>query len=142
MLIVMSCNAQKAEIDRVIKVVQDMGFRAEPVPGGELTAIGVLGNKGLVDDTAIRDLPGVQEIIHVSRAYKLVARDFHPRGSIINVCGVDIGEGRRPVVIAGPCAVEGEEQIVKAALAVKAAAPIFYEGAPISREPDLTPFKG
>ncbi len=128
MLIVMSYNAQKTEIDRVIKVIHDMGFRAEPIPGSELTAIGVLGNKGRVDDTAIRDLPGVQEIIHVSRAYKLVARDFHPRGSIINVCGVAIGEGRRPVVIAGPCAVEGEEQIVKTALAVKAAGADFLRG--------------
>jgi 3-deoxy-7-phosphoheptulonate synthase len=128
MLIVMSYSATKAEIETVVKAVQDMGYRAEAIPGGERTAIGVLGNKGYVDDTIIRDLPGVQEVIHVSKAYKLSSRAFHPRSSVIDVCGVKIGEGYRPVVAAGPCAVEGEEQIIKTALAVKAAGADLLRG--------------
>jgi len=105
-----------------------MGYRAEPIPGGERTAIGVLGNKGYVDDALIQDLPGVQEVIHVSKAYKLASRAFHPQSSVIDVCGVKIGEGCRPVVAAGPCAVEGEEQIIKTALAVKAAGADLLRG--------------
>lgn len=128
MLIVMSYNATKAEIEKVVKAVQDMGYRAEPIPGGERTAIGVLGNEGYVDDAVVRDLSGVQEIIHVSKAYKLASRAFHPQSSVIDVCGVKIGEGCRPVVAAGPCAVEGEEQIIKTALAVKAAGADLLRG--------------
>ena len=128
MLIVMSYSANQGEIDMVVRAVQDMGYRAEPIPGGERTAIGVLGNEGYVDDSVIRDLPGVQEVIHVSKPYKLSSRAFHPQGSIIDVCGVKIGEGCRPVVVAGPCAVEGEEQIIKTALAVKAAGADMLRG--------------
>lgn len=58
MLIVMSYTATQAEIETVVKAVRDMGYRAEPIPGGERTAIGVLGNEGYVDDTVIRGLAG------------------------------------------------------------------------------------
>jgi len=119
MLIVMNHNATQAEIDTVVKTVQEMGFRAEPIPGSERTAIGVLGNHGFVDDTNILELPGVQQVIHVSKPYKLVSRDFHPEPTIVDVAGVKVGQGYRPVVVGGPCAVESEEQIVKTALFVK-----------------------
>ncbi len=119
MLIVMNHNAGQADIDKVIATVSEMGFTAAPIPGGERTAIGVLGNKGYVDDTKIRDLPGVQQAIHVSKPYKLVSRDFHPENTIVDVAGVKIGEGQRPVVVGGPCAVESEEQILKTARFVK-----------------------
>jgi 3-deoxy-7-phosphoheptulonate synthase len=128
MLIVMTYSATTAEIDEVVRIVREMGFRAEPIPGGERTAIGVLGNEGYVDDALIRDLPGVQEVIHVSKPYKLVSRAFHPESSVINVRGVKIGNGCRPIVAAGPCAVESEEQIVKTALAVKAAGADMLRG--------------
>src|SRR6266568_6829796 len=114
-------KAEKKQIDAVILAVENMGFKAAPIPGSERTAIGVLGNKGYVDDCKIRDLPGVQEVIHVSKPYKLVSRDFHPAATLVKVGGVTIGEGQRPAVAAGPCAVESEEQIMKTALAVKAA---------------------
>lgn len=119
MLIVMAHNATQADIDKVISTVSDMGFNAAPIPGSERTAIGVLGNKGYVDDTTIRDLPGVQQAIHVSKPYKLVSRDFHPEDTIVDVAGVKIGAGERPVVVGGPCAVESEEQILKTARFVK-----------------------
>jgi 3-deoxy-7-phosphoheptulonate synthase len=108
--------------------VERMGYSAVPIPGSERTAIGVLGNKGYVDDSTVRTLPGVKEVIHVSKPYKLVSRDFHPRNTIIKVAGIEIGTGRRPVVMAGPCAVESEEQIVKTARAVKAAGAEMLRG--------------
>ena len=128
MLIVMHHNAGKRQIEAVIKAVERMGFSAAPIPGSERTAIGVLGNKGYVDDAAVRDLPGVQEVIHVSKPYKLVSRDFHPRNTVVKAGGLEIGAGRRPVVMAGPCAVESEEQILRTARAVKAAGAQMLRG--------------
>ena len=102
MLIVMHHNAGRKQIETVIKAIEKMGLTAAPIPGSERTAIGVLGNKGYVDDVTIRDLAGVQQVIHVSKPYKLVSRDFHPRATVVRVAGVAIGEGERPVVAAGP----------------------------------------
>ena len=119
MLIVMNHNATQADVETIVKTVQDMGFRAEPIPGSERTAIGVIGNHGYVDDTKILELSGVQRVIHVSKPYKLVSRDFHPEDTIVDVAGVKVGQGCRPIVVGGPCAVESEEQIVKTALFVK-----------------------
>ncbi len=128
MLIVMNHNATQSEVDAVVKAVQDMGFRAEPIPGSERTAIGVLGNHGYVDDTNILELPGVQRVIHVSKPYKLVSRDFHPENTIVDVAGVKVGQGERPVMVAGPCAVESEEQIIRTALFVKKAGADMLRG--------------
>jgi 3-deoxy-7-phosphoheptulonate synthase len=119
MLIVMNHNASQADVDAISEVVKDMGFRAEPIPGSERIAIGVLGNHGYVDDSKILEMPGVQRVIHVSKPYKLVSRDFHPENTIVDVAGVKVGQGCRPVVVGGPCAVESEEQIVTTALFVK-----------------------
>lgn len=128
MLIVMNHTATEADINRVTAAIAQMGFTAAPIPGSERTAIGVLGNKGYVDDTNIRDLPGVQQTIHVSKPYKMVSRDFHPDNTIVDVAGVKIGEGERPVVVAGPCAVESEEQIMKTARFVKQAGADLLRG--------------
>ncbi|HEU0264433.1 MAG TPA: 3-deoxy-7-phosphoheptulonate synthase [Geobacterales bacterium] len=128
MLIVMNHTATPAEIEAVMVAVRAMGMRPEPIPGSERTAIGVLGNSGYVPDATIKDLPGVQQVIHVSKPYKLVSRDFHPADSRVMVGNVAIGEGCRPVVTAGPCAVEGEEQIMRTARAVKAAGADMLRG--------------
>ena len=128
MLIVMNHNATQAEVDAVTKAVADMGYTAAPIPGSERTAIGVLGNQGYVDDSKILELPGVQRVIHVSKPYKLVSRDFHPEDTIVDVAGIRVGEGCRPVVVAGPCAVESEEQIIRTALFVKKAGADMLRG--------------
>ncbi|AMV71458.1 3-deoxy-7-phosphoheptulonate synthase [Desulfuromonas carbonis] len=120
MLIVMDHSATPEQIQAVIETVTAAGLQAEPIPGSQRTAIGVLGNQGPVDDTAIRELPGVREIIHVSKPYKLVSRDFHPQPTVVEVGGVRIGDGARPVVIAGPCSIESEAQMLAAAQVVKA----------------------
>ena len=128
MLIVMHRNATQKQIGAVTAAVEKMGLTASPIPGSERTAIGVLGNKGYVDDISIRDLPGVKDVIHVSKPYKMVSRDFHPRPTIIKIGSVEIGEGRSPVIIAGPCAVESEDQIIRTARAVKAAGADLLRG--------------
>jgi 3-deoxy-7-phosphoheptulonate synthase len=127
-LIVMHSKATDKQIDAIIVAVKNMGLTAEPIPGSQRTAIGVLGNIGYIDDVTIRDLPGVKEVIHVTKPYKMVSRDFHPKGTVIKIGNVEIGEGKRPIVIAGPCAVESEEQIVKTAIAVKRMGADFLRG--------------
>ncbi|MDF1580236.1 MAG: 3-deoxy-7-phosphoheptulonate synthase [Desulfuromonadales bacterium] len=128
MLIVMHHSATAAQIDRVEKSVRAMGLRPEPIPGSLRTAIGVLGNQGYVDDSTIRDLPGVREVIHVSKPYKLVSRDFHPQATIVKVGAVDIGDNCPPVIMAGPCSIENEEQMRAAAVGVKAAGAHLLRG--------------
>ncbi len=119
MLIVMHHSATLEQVQAVTDAVELMGLRAEPIPGSLRTAIGVLGNQGYVDDTTIRELPGVREVIHVSKPYKLVSRDFHPEPTIVEVGDVKFGDGHPPVLIAGPCTVESEEQMMAAARLVK-----------------------
>jgi 3-deoxy-7-phosphoheptulonate synthase len=105
-----------------------MGLQASPIPGSERTAIGVLGNQGYVDDSTIRELPGVVECIHVSKPYKLVSRDFHPEATVVEVGPVKIGNGRPPVVMAGPCSIESEAQMLASARVVKAAGAQILRG--------------
>jgi len=128
MLIVMHHSATPEQIEAVIAAVEEMGLQAEPIPGSLRTAIGVLGNQGYVDDSTIRNLPGVRETIHVSKPYKLVSRDFHPEASVVEVGGVRFGAGETPVVIAGPCSIESEEQMLASARRVKAAGARMLRG--------------
>jgi 3-deoxy-7-phosphoheptulonate synthase len=127
-LIVMEQNASDENIRSVKKAVEAMGFSAESIPGSERTAIGVLGNEGYVEEARIRDLPGVREIIHVSKPYKLISRDFHPQATVVEVKGIRIGSGCQPVIMAGPCAIESEEQVLTAARAVKSAGASILRG--------------
>ena len=119
MLIVMDHHADQEQIDQVIAAVEALGLTAEPIPGSLRTAIGVLGNQGYVDDSTIRNLPGVRETIHVSKPYKMASRDFHPEPSVIDVAGVCFGGANKPVMIAGPCSIESGEQMLRAAEQVK-----------------------
>lgn len=128
MLIVMHHAASDEQVRAITNAVEAMGLTAQPIPGSERTAIGVLGNQGYVDDTSIRDMPGVREVIHVSKPYKLVSRDFHPEASVVEAGGVLFGKGQSPVVIAGPCSVESEAQMMAAAAMVKSSGAHMLRG--------------
>ncbi len=130
MLIVMDKGATEAEIAAVVAKIEGLGFSAQPMPGGQRVAIGILRNPGPVDPALFVDLPGVQEAIPVSRPYKLVSREMKREDTFVEL-GQDlkIGGGNF-VVIAGPCAVESEAQALIIARAVQAAgAQIFRGGA-------------
>jgi len=120
MLIVMHHNASDKDIEKVKKIIIEMGYKPVAIPGAERTAIGVIGNQGWVDDAPFRGIKGILEIIHVTKPYKLVSRDFHPHDTIIKLSDrIKIG-GKSPfLVIAGPCAVESREQIFKTAQFLK-----------------------
>jgi 3-deoxy-7-phosphoheptulonate synthase len=121
-------SATSAQIEAVNAAVKEMELRPEPIPGSQRTAIGVLGNQGYIDDSTIRNLPGVREVIHVSKPYKLVSRDFHPEPTIVKVGGVSVGGDQAPVVMAGPCSVESEAQMQASAKAVKQAGAQILRG--------------
>lgn len=120
MLVVMKAQAGPAEIARVCERIQILGFKPHIIPGEQRTAIGITGNSGPVNPAEFEHLPGVAEAIRVSKAYKLVSRETKPESTIVFVHGVPVG-GDELTLCGGPCAVEGRDQILAAAHAVKAA---------------------
>ncbi|HEV7702921.1 MAG TPA: 3-deoxy-7-phosphoheptulonate synthase, partial [Gemmatimonadaceae bacterium] len=121
MLVVMKHGATEAEVDAVVAVIEEMGYQARPMPGAQRTAVGLVGNDGRVDASRISALSGVVQVIHVTQPYKQVSREWRPENTIVTIApGVEVG-GNEVVIMAGPCSVESEEQIVLAAQQVKAA---------------------
>jgi len=127
MLIVMDKDASPAQIEAVVAKIEALGFAAQPMPGGERTAIGILRNPGPVDPALFLDMPGVIQAIPVSRPYKLVSREMKREDTIIALPGMELGRGRF-VIMAGPCAVESETQALAIARAVKAAGASIFRG--------------
>jgi 3-deoxy-7-phosphoheptulonate synthase len=128
MLVVMQSDATQSQIDTVCRVIGEMGYKAVPMPGGQRTAIGLVGNDGRVDDSQIVSLPGVGQVIHVSKPFKQVSREWKPETTHVSLApGVVVG-GSDVVVIAGPCSVESEQQIITAARAVRAAGATALRG--------------
>jgi 3-deoxy-7-phosphoheptulonate synthase len=119
MLILMKSATDEAAIALVCRAVEELGLVPHPIPGATRVAIGVTGNTGPVDETPIRGLPGVVDVIRVTKPYKLTSREMKPDDTVVEVGGVRIGE-QRPVVIAGPCSVETREQTIETAKRVKA----------------------
>lgn len=130
MLVVMRHDAAAEDIQRVVTVIEEMGYQARPMPGKQRTTVGLVGNDGRVDGSRLEALPGVAEIIHVTQPYKQVSREWKPESTVVRIGpGVAVG-GDDVVVMAGPCSVESEAQIVAAAQAVReAGATVLRAGA-------------
>jgi 3-deoxy-7-phosphoheptulonate synthase len=128
MLIVMQHGATAEEIRRVVAAIEEMGYQARPVPGKQRTAVGLVGNDGTVDTSRLEGLPGVREIIRVTPPYQQVSREWQSENTLIHLPGgVTIG-GDDVVVMAGPCSVESEAQILAAARAVREAGAVVLRG--------------
>ena len=128
MLIVMRHGATPEEVHKVVSVIEEMGYQARPMPGAQRTAVGLVGNDGRVDASRLEGLPGVQEVIHVSKPYKQVSREWKGEPTVVRLPGgVTVG-GTDVVAIAGPCSVETERQIVEAARLVKEAGAVILRG--------------
>ncbi len=128
MLIVMRHGATPDEVQKVVSVIEEMGYQARPMPGAQRTAVGLVGNDGRVDASRLEGLPGVQEVIHVSKPYKQVSREWKGEPTVVRLPGgVTVG-GLDVVAIAGPCSVETERQIVEAARLVKDAGAAILRG--------------
>src|SRR6476661_610119 len=128
MLIVMRHGAPEEDIRRVAETIEEMGYQARPMPGKQRTTVGLVGNDGRVDSSRLAALPGVQEVIHVSKPYKQVSREWKPESTVVQLAGgVSIG-GLDVVAIAGPCSVETEKQIIETARRVKDAGATILRG--------------
>ncbi|MFC1871093.1 3-deoxy-7-phosphoheptulonate synthase [Chloroflexota bacterium] len=129
MLIVMKNDATEAQVQAVIQEIADMGYRGIPMPGAQRTAVCIIGNKGPIEDSRFLALDGVKDTIRVTKPYKLVGRETHPEPTVITIGDIRIGDGK-PVIMAGPCAVESEEQALTIAHIVqRQGAQIFRGGA-------------
>jgi len=127
-LIVMRHGASEQEIQRVVAVIRDLGYEARLLPGAQRTAVGLVGNDGRVDASRLEGLPGVQDVIQVTKPYKQVSREWQPDPTVVRLPGgVSVG-GNEVVVIAGPCSVESEGQILEAARQVKEAGAVILRG--------------
>ncbi len=130
MLVVMRHGASEDEVRRVVAVIEEMGYQARPMPGKQRTSVGVVGNDGRVDSSRLAALSGVYEIIHVTKPYKQVSREWKAESTVVRLPGgVSVG-GDDVIVMAGPCSVENERQILTAATAVRdAGATVLRAGA-------------
>lgn len=129
MLVVMSRHATEEEIKKVVQQVQAMGLRPHPIPGAQRTAIGITGNEGEIDASLLESMPGVAEVIRVSKPYKLVSREVKEEDTIVRIGEVSIGD-KQVAIMAGPCAVENEKQTMQIAEVVhRSGAKIFRGGA-------------
>jgi 3-deoxy-7-phosphoheptulonate synthase len=127
MLIVMKNGASEAQTEAIVRVIQELGFQAHTMAGTSRTAIGITGNQSPIDSSRFETLPGVAEVIRVSKPYKLVTLDFQPQKTVVRVGDATIG-GDDLAIIAGPCAVESRAQALAIAQTVQKSGARFFRG--------------
>ena len=137
MIVVMEVGASDGDIAEVARRIESAGLKPHLSQGVQHTIIGVVGQIFPELKDMLETMPGVDEIILVSKPYKLTSREFHPQDTIIKVGGLAIG-GKDIVVMAGPCAVESEEQLMATAKAVKAAGATILRGGAF--KPSTSPY--
>ena len=119
MIIVMSHLASPPQVDAVVERVREIGLRPELSLGEDRAVIGVIGSNAYAHREAFSHLPGIQEIVQVTKPFKLASREFQPRDTVVDVAGIPVG-GDGVVVMAGPCSVEGEDMLLETARFVAA----------------------
>ena len=127
MIIVMKPKAKEEHINSIIERIESAGLRIDKSVGVDYTVIGVVGDTGKIDRELISSLPGVSKILKVQEPFKRANRAFKKEDTIVNVSGVKIGE-KKPVIIAGPCSVESEEQVINIAKSVKSSGASILRG--------------
>ena len=127
MIIVLKPRTTEENLNRVIKMVETKGLEAHVVRGEEMTIIGCIGDTVRIDPRLFEVDQSVDKVMHVQEPYKLANRAFHPEDTIIAVSGIPVGGGHM-AMIAGPCSVESEEQVIDVAKAVKEAGANMLRG--------------
>src|SRR6266478_2030818 len=127
MLIVMKAAATDGQVDAVVRIIEELGYKAHPMPGATRTAIGITGNQTAVDPSHFENMPGVAEAIRVSKPYKLISLDLRPEKTIVRVGDATIG-GEELAIIAGPCAIESRAQAFAIAETVRRSGARFFRG--------------
>jgi 3-deoxy-7-phosphoheptulonate synthase len=125
----MKAQATPEQIQAVCEYIEQLGFRAHPLPGAQRTAIGITGNQGEVERGSIEDLSGVAEVIRVTKPYKLASRDVKEEDTVIQFSGTNASIGGADLaIVAGPCSIESREQAFEIAEKVAAAGAQFFRG--------------
>ncbi len=127
MIIVMKPHASEAAIRQVVATVESGGLSTHLSEGSEVTIIGVIGDKGKLVNSNIEILPEVDRIVPVTESYKLTNKKFHPEPTVVALKNTSIGPDTL-TIMAGPCAIENEEQLISTARAVKAAGATILRG--------------
>ena len=141
MIVVMAPGAAQPDLDNIRVRIEDRGLRAQINTGAERTVIGVMGSIPPDFKDEMELMNGVEEVIIISKPYKLASKEFHPDDTIIKVGDAVIG-GPKPVIMAGPCSVEDEEQMVSTAKAVKAAGATVLRGGAFKPRTSPYSFRG
>jgi len=128
MLVVMKQNASDRDIAQVVDTIGTMGYDARPIPGRQRTAVGLIGNDGGVDAGRLQVLPGVLEVIPVTHAYKQVSREWKEEDTLVALDNGTVVGGSDVVLMAGPCAVEGRDEIVDIAHRLRALGATILRG--------------
>src|SRR3989442_2050294 len=121
-------DATKAQIDAVAARISEFGITPIPLPGAERMAIGTLGSTSRAAAEAVESLPGVAEVVPVSRPFKLASREVIPDDTVVSIGPVPVGAGAPLAMMAGPCSVESREQTLATARAVRAAGATILRG--------------
>jgi 3-deoxy-7-phosphoheptulonate synthase len=140
-LILMRAQAPAEEVDAVCAAVEERGFRPVKLPGEDRVAIGVLGSNPISLRDAIISMPGVVDAVPVSKPFKLVGREFHPEPTVVAVGAVTIGTDNF-AVMAGPCSVESEAQLMESAEAVAQAGGHILRGGAFKPRTSPYSFRG
>jgi 3-deoxy-7-phosphoheptulonate synthase len=127
MIVVMKSTATEADLQHLVKHVESLGLKANVLRGTERTVIAAIGDERVIGVTALESSPGVDNVMRVLAPYKLASREAHTETSVVRAGSLEVG-GKQIGVIAGPCSVESEEQIVATAKAVKAAGATALRG--------------
>ena len=141
MIVVMEPGTAKIDLDNIKERIESRGLRAQINTGAERTVIGVMGSIPPDFKDEMELMNGVDEVVMISKPYKLASREFHPDDTIIKVGDAVIG-GPDPVIMAGPCSVEDEEQMVSTAKAVKAAGATILRGGAFKPRTSPYSFRG
>jgi len=138
MIVEMSTGAAQEEVDGVVQRAKELGLGIQLNLGTNKTVVALLGpNTGQLPIDIFAVLPGVERVTRIMKPYKLASRGFKSEDTVVSVNGVEIG-GKRIVVMAGPCAVEGEKQLMAAAMVVKEAGACILRGG--AYKPRTSPF--
>jgi 3-deoxy-7-phosphoheptulonate synthase len=129
MLVVMKAHATEEQVRAVCEKIESLGYRAHPIPGEQRTAIGITGNRGTVEPGSLEQMSGVQDVIAVSKPYKLVSRDIKDDDTIVRFAESDGSFGGRDLgIVAGPCSIESAGQAFTIAERVAQAGARFFRG--------------
>ena len=142
MLVVMKRGATQKEIDAVIARISEFGITPVPLPGAERMAIGTFGSTSRAAAEAVESLPGVAEVVPVSRPFKLASREVIAEDSVVRVGAVAIGGTAPLAVMAGPCSIESREQTLAPAPAVRAAGATALRGGAFKPRSSPYAFRG